>query len=107
MNDSFNALGKRIRTFREKAGLTQLELAEKAQLSPKHLGEIERGRGNPSWSSVEKLAQALGVFLLEILDFEHERLPAAEIRARTYQMVEVASDDECRLLYRICKALFK
>lgn len=41
MEESRVVLGKRIRKLRRKAGLTQGELAEKAKVSPKHLGEIE------------------------------------------------------------------
>lgn len=41
-------LGKRIRTLRRLKTLTQEELGEKAGLSYKFVGEIERGEVNPS-----------------------------------------------------------
>ena len=56
MNKSLVGLGKDFQRLRRKAGLTQAQLAEKAELSHKHLGELERGRGNPSLSSMESLA---------------------------------------------------
>jgi len=107
MNESGIALGKRIQKLRLEAGLTQEQLAEKAELSLKHLGELERGRGNPALSSMESLAQALEISLSEMLNYEHEQLSADEIRGEIDQMLKKASEEECRLLYRIFKALFK
>ena len=37
-------LGQRIRLLRTEANLTQEELAEKADISPVYLGEVERGQ---------------------------------------------------------------
>jgi XRE family aerobic/anaerobic benzoate catabolism transcriptional regulator len=42
------AVGKRIEALRRKKGLTQEKLAEQVGLSMKHIGEIERGRVNPT-----------------------------------------------------------
>ncbi|MDR2054360.1 MAG: helix-turn-helix transcriptional regulator [Desulfovibrio sp.] len=51
-------LGLRIRRLREAGGQTQYELAEQAEVSPKHLGELERGRGIPRLAGApENLAQ--------------------------------------------------
>ena len=38
------AFGKRLRTLRIEAKLTQEQLAEKADISPVYLGEVERGQ---------------------------------------------------------------
>jgi len=45
MDDPYAALGKRIQHLRQKSGVTQEQLAEKADLSLKHLGELERDVG--------------------------------------------------------------
>ena len=89
MDDSRIALGKRIRWLRTKVGLTQEQLAERAELSMKHLGEIERGKGNPTLSSLENIADAFGVSLPDLFEFKHERLSAGEIRANP------ANNPEC------------
>ena len=52
-------LGKRIRILRLDLNLTQEELSELAGLSPKYLGEVERGRADPNLSSIEQIADAL------------------------------------------------
>lgn len=106
MEESRVVLGKRIRKLRRKAGLTQGELAEKAKVSPKHLGEIERGRGNPYLSNIESLAHALDTPLAAIFDHEHEKLSIDEMKVRINQLIDTASEEECRLAYRIFKAIF-
>ena len=41
-------LGQQIRVLRQEKNLTQAELAERAGIGPKYVGEIERGRTNPT-----------------------------------------------------------
>jgi transcriptional regulator with XRE-family HTH domain len=107
MNDSLVALGKRIQKQRRKAGLTQEKLAEMAELSLKHLGELERGRGNPSFSSIESVARALGISVQEMFGYENKHPPAAKMRTEIHQMIDTANDEKCRLVYKILKALFE
>jgi transcriptional regulator with XRE-family HTH domain len=52
-------LGERIRIIRKANGLTQEELGEKAGLSYKFVGEIERGQVNPSLDTLVAIAKAL------------------------------------------------
>lgn len=47
--------------------MTQEQLAERAELSAKFIGEIERGRGNPALQTLARLADALGVGLIDML----------------------------------------
>jgi len=54
-------LGKKIRYFRKLEGLTQETLGEKAGISYKFIGEIERGEVNPSVDSLISIANALSV----------------------------------------------
>lgn len=43
-------LGDMIRSYREKLGLTQEEMAERLQVNLTHYGNIERAACNPSFS---------------------------------------------------------
>lgn len=52
-------VGKNIRLLRKAKGWSQEELAEKADLSYKFIGEIERGSVNPSLDSLIKISNAL------------------------------------------------
>ena len=40
-------LGKRIREYRQKYGMTQFQLAEKLGIDDKHLSRIELGKNMP------------------------------------------------------------
>lgn len=61
------ALGAAIVRLRKRAGLTQEELAERADLHITHVGGIERGVRNPTYSTLLRLASALGVDLGELM----------------------------------------
>jgi transcriptional regulator with XRE-family HTH domain len=54
-------LGKTIRRYREQCGWTQERLAEKADLTSKYLGEVERGAVNISVDTLLRLAKALRI----------------------------------------------
>ena len=46
---------------RKHLNLNQEDLAEMAGISPATEKDIERGAGNPSWSTVEKICEVLGL----------------------------------------------
>ena len=50
-----------LRMLREKAGLSQEALARAANISVSAVSKLERGGIDPSWSTVQALAKALGV----------------------------------------------
>ena len=55
-------IGERIAELREERALTQVELAERARISPSTLSLIESGKvARPHVSTIRKLAKALGV----------------------------------------------
>ena len=52
--------------FRLAAGLTQEELAARAQVSPRAISDLERGQRNRPWrETIQLLASALHLHLLE------------------------------------------
>jgi transcriptional regulator with XRE-family HTH domain len=52
-------LGKKIKTLRNEADLTQEKLGELTGLDRTYISDIERGIRNPSLKSLQKLANAL------------------------------------------------
>jgi transcriptional regulator with XRE-family HTH domain len=60
-------VGQKIRAYRKQAGLSQEKLAEKASLSYKYLGEVERGYVNVSLDSLMRLAKSLKVKLRDLV----------------------------------------
>jgi transcriptional regulator with XRE-family HTH domain len=96
-------LGLRIRRIRELQGWTQSELAAKADVSHKHLGELERGRGNPSLRSLQSLAVALHISLSELFDSEQEEKSDAALRSEIMQRLESAQVETLRRIHRALK----
>ena len=68
-------LGEVIRDERGRRGLSQEGLADFSGLSRTHVGEIERGEVSASFSTLEALADGLGVPLSKIVK-EYERRSA-------------------------------
>jgi len=50
-----------LRKLRQKAGLTQIELAEKANLPQSHVSRLESAQYSATHATIQKLAKALGV----------------------------------------------
>lgn len=57
----YPSIGKKIREYRKERGLTQDELAEKVNLSPNHMGAIERAEKNLTLATLINIANALDV----------------------------------------------
>jgi transcriptional regulator with XRE-family HTH domain len=60
-------VGQKIRAYRKQAGLSQEKLAERASLSYKYLGEVERGYVNVSLDSLMRIARTLKVKLRDLV----------------------------------------
>jgi transcriptional regulator with XRE-family HTH domain len=59
--------GAVVRSLREKRGLTQEALAERAEVSATYIGYIERGDNVPTLIVILQIAAALGVRPAELL----------------------------------------
>lgn len=59
---------KNIRSIRQKIGISQEELADRAQLHRTYIGSIERRERNVSLENIEKLANALNVKPSTLID---------------------------------------
>lgn len=55
------AFGARLRALRKAAELSQAELADKAGIQANAIARLERGEREPTWPTVLKLAESLGV----------------------------------------------
>lgn len=62
-------IGERIRAIRKQKGITQEELAEKAELMYQYISGVERGTRNISIDSLDRIIQALGIGYDEIFVF--------------------------------------
>lgn len=61
-------LGRRVKTIRNRRGLSLRDVAAVAQVSPSLLGQIERGEASPSLLSLVAISDALGTTAGALLD---------------------------------------
>ena len=105
MNTLSYKVGMRVRMYRQKRGLTQEELAEKAELHNTYIGQVERGEKNPTVISLGKILNALDVTFAEF--FEHLEMKESEISIATqcYDLICSKSESEQKKLYQVLQII--
>ncbi|MGN6529216.1 MAG: helix-turn-helix domain-containing protein [Burkholderiaceae bacterium] len=58
---------RHLRSLRKEQGVSQEKLAEEAELHRTYVGSVERGERNISIDSMERLATALNVDIVDLL----------------------------------------
>jgi XRE family aerobic/anaerobic benzoate catabolism transcriptional regulator len=69
------ALGLRVRGLRARRGITRRVLAQLADVSERHLANLEAGEGNPSVLILAQVARALGCPIAELVGDEASNCP--------------------------------
>lgn len=72
-----NTFGKNVKYYRFQLKLTQEKLAEKMNISPTYLSEVERGMHSLDFDKIEKLCKCLNVepFQLFLPQKHNAKLP--------------------------------
>lgn len=104
------SLGKRVRELRNRRGMTRKMMAREAEVSERHLAQLEAGEGNISVVLLRRIAGALHVSLAELfaqdLETKHEklliqrfleRLPAHRVEDAMFRLMrEFGSEEKAR-----------
>src|SRR5437764_7895090 len=79
--------GDLLRRYRLAAGFTQEELAERAQVSPRAISDLERGARSRPWrGTIQLLGDALGLATSERVALEASaRLPRAPVAVGSWE----------------------
>jgi transcriptional regulator with XRE-family HTH domain len=103
MSDIAKTVGERLRTYRNRAGMTQEGLAERAGLHHTYIGQLERGEKNATLESIEKVARALGlpfeVLFEAIIEGNIDNATAKEV----YELISIQSEKQQQALLDIIK----
>lgn len=59
-------VGEKIREVREAKGMSQKEVALTLVMNPSQYSKIENGKVDPQFSSIEKIANALGIDIADL-----------------------------------------
>ena len=65
--DSSKRLGENLKKLRLKKKMSQCDISRKLNVDRAYISSIENGRMNPTLSTLEKLAEALGISSSELL----------------------------------------
>jgi transcriptional regulator with XRE-family HTH domain len=101
-------LGQRLRSLRKQRGLSQERLGQKANLSGKFIGEVERGEKSISVDSLYHLAVALAVPLRHLTDVQSSRrspLPSEEAERLFALVCAHRRPGEVRKALRVVRAM--
>ena len=96
----FRTIGNKLLSIRKKAGLTQSEVAERANLSDRTYADIERGTVNMRIETVLKICEALHITPDMVLTTEDPDITAKqdEILNRLEQCTPSHKDTALKLL---------
>lgn len=103
-------IGASVAAAREKAGLSQAELAERVSLHETSLSNIERGEKLPTIRTLLKLADALGQPVHNLLPVgAASPLPRKRIKreAEVKELVGAMSDKTLDVAYDVLAALIR
>ena len=108
--DRYTSMGMVLKRLRKEKGLTLEELAERADVSISYLHHIEHGTRKAPLSTLESLAQILGINLYELLGpssavVSHEKPSTYD--AKIKGMLKHLSEKEKKSLHGIMKQMHK
>lgn len=96
-------VGRKLRSYRRKMGMTQEELAEKAELHYTYIGQVERGEKNLTLVSMEKILNALDVSFAELFeDIGTQTDPEeTDIASQCYMLISDKDKEDQEKIYHI------
>jgi len=110
MSNIAQALGNHIRVLRLSHGLSQEQLAFKANLNTSFIGQIERGGKKPTIDTLEKIVIALDITFEELFSFTHNNVVVVELKEKSVidKIIFELNDrtiEEQETIYRIVKQI--
>lgn len=107
MSDIMQHVGRKLRFYRQSRGLTQEELAEKAELHYTYIGQVERGEKNLTLTSLEKILNALEVSFAELFeDIEiRYRQEEQDFASLCYALISEKSRENQERIYHILREI--
>ncbi|AOY76659.1 helix-turn-helix domain-containing protein [Clostridium formicaceticum] len=92
-------IGQRIKKIRNSLGLTQSQLASRANISRSYLGDVENGRYNPSLNMLENIAEVLNTSVDYLLAKSVSCLIESRLKELNMSLEELAEKTNLPLMY--------
>ena len=100
-------IGKIIKTVREAKGLSQKDLIDTANLGASMYSRIERGKTEPSITTLEKIAKSLGIKLSELFaagDSVNDVSSVDKPLMEKVKLIESLSKEEKKIIFSVVDA---
>lgn len=100
-------LGQRIRAERTARKMTQEELAERADLHPTYIGQVERGEKSLTIASLEKIVEGLGISFSDLFENLQPPTKPASYAMRCYDKINSYPQEKQKQFYELLCAVEK
>ncbi len=101
-------IGKKIKSIREAKGMTAKEVISAVDMGAPMYSRIENSVNEPSLSTLEKIAKALGVKVSDFFDTEDKLADVNSYDASIMEkikLIEVLNDEEKKIVFSLVDAL--
>ncbi len=98
-------IGKQLKYFRQKAGLTQAELAEKINIHEKQISKIETGVHFPTFDNFIKILEVLNIKLKD-LDTSEKKV-YSNSKDKLFRLINQSSDKDIEFYTSVIENLNK
>ncbi|MDD5069014.1 MAG: helix-turn-helix transcriptional regulator [Candidatus Pacebacteria bacterium] len=112
--DIYLKFGRRLKSLRKETGLSQRELAQRANLSTNYLALLETGNRSPSFKTITVLAKVLQVPISVLMDLEvQEKVEkkkgrkTLDYRERMMRFLFAKSDAKVKLAYEVLRKILQ
>ena len=106
MIDIVKAVGDRVRHYRQKAGLSQIEFSEMTGLHHTYISQVECGHRNVSIEGIDSIIKALGLsYDVFFANLGYGDTQNSGIASECYDMILKMDDKEQRTVYDIVKGI--
>lgn len=81
--------GVKIKEIRQQRGLTQKQLGDMCGIADANIRKYENGKQNPKIETLQKIADALGVPVTELLNYNYDTIEGEKVRV--YDLTDMES----------------
>lgn len=99
--------GLRLKDIRRRKGLTQEQLSDLSGLSIQFIGEIERGKRNPSLTTLKSIAEAVEMNVADLLNVDEFQMSTDEMRKFVIDKIESADEAQLQKITNLLRIAFE
>ena len=100
-------LARQVIDRRKKAKLSQTALSRLTKLSVARISEIERAVANPTLDTLEALAGAFNVSIIDLLDYEGVLRDSDRIKEKFVENLDHFNESQMQILVSLVQAMRK